>query len=123
MLPTTSWILACGVFNLALALFHLSFWKLFAWPRTLAESGRVNRAVTQILNLAVTYLFGLSALLCLLYPADLGTTAIGHFWLLAMAVFWLARALIQPLFFGLKHPLSATLFGVFGLGAAIHGVA
>ena len=120
---TTTWVLACGVFNLVLALFHLSFWKLFRWPASLAESGRVNRAVTQILNLAVTYLFTMSALLCLLYSAELGTTAPGRFWLFAMAVFWLMRALIQPLFFGLGHALSITLFCVFGIGAAIHGVA
>jgi hypothetical protein len=40
-----------------------------------------------------------------------------------MASFWLARALIQPSFFGLRHPLSLTLFVVFIVGAVIHGTA
>jgi hypothetical protein len=120
---STSCILAAGVFNLALALFHLSFWRLFKWPRSLAESGALNRSVTQILNLAITYLFALSAFACFLFPADLAGTALGHFWLLAMAVFWLVRAFVQPPFFGLKHPASLALFGVFLLGAVIHGVA
>jgi Na+-transporting NADH:ubiquinone oxidoreductase subunit NqrD len=117
------WIFAAGVFNLALAAFHLSFWRLFNWPRSLAESGDVNRSVTQILNLAVTYLFGLSALVCFMFPAELASSALGRFWLVAMASFWLARALIQPSFFGLRHTLSLTLFGLFIVGAIVHGTA
>jgi hypothetical protein len=120
---TAPWILAAGVFNLALAAFHLSFWRLFSWPRSLSESGALNRSVTQILNLAVTYLFVLSALVCFLFPSELAATTLGRFWLAAMASFWLARALIQPSFFGLRQPLSLTLFGVFILGAIIHGTA
>jgi len=120
---TASWIFAAGVFNLALAAFHLSFWRLFDWPRSLSESGALNRSVTQILNLAVTYLFVLSALVCFLFPSELAATALGRFWLMAMASFWLARALIQPSFFGLRHPLSLTLSGVFIAGTIIHGTA
>ena len=115
------WILAAGVFNGVLAAFHISFWRLFNWPRSLSDSGNVNRGVTQILNLAITYLFVLCALMCFLYPAELAMTALGRFWLVAMSGFWLARALIQPPFFGLRHVLSLTLFGVFILGAVIHG--
>jgi hypothetical protein len=120
---TSPWILAAGLFDLVLALFHLSFWRLFKWPQTLVLSGTLNRAVTQILNLAITYLFALSALICLLFPADLARTSLGHFWLIAMAIFWLARALVQPPFFGLRHPASLAIFGVFLLGAVIHAMA
>lgn len=119
----TPWILAAAVFNLALAVFHLSFWGLFRWPGSLGERGTLNRSVTQVLNLAITYLFALSSLVCFLYPVDLATTALGRFWLVAMAIFWSARALIQSPFFGLRHPLSLALFGVFVLGAIIHGMA
>ena len=123
MTAAAPWILAAGVFNLALAAFHLLFWRLFSWPGTLAASGTVNRGVTQILNLALTYLFGLAAIICFLFPADIVGTALGRFWLLAMAGFWLARAAIQPSFFGLRHVLSLTLFGVFIVGAIVHGLA
>ena len=122
-MTAASWILAAAVFNLALAAFHLLFWRLFGWPESLAGTGVVNRGVTQILNLALTYLFGLSALVCFLFPADIAATALGRFWLLAMSGFWLARAAIQPPFFGLRHPLSLTLFGVFLVGAIVHGMA
>jgi hypothetical protein len=117
------WMLAAGVFDIALAAFHLSFWRVFNWPGSLVQSGTINRGVTQILNLAVTYFFVLSGLVCLLYPSELGATALGRFWLAAMAGFWLARALIQPSFFGLRHPVSLALFGVFIAGAIIHGMA
>jgi len=117
------WIFAAGVFNLVLAAFHLSFWRLFKWPGSLSGTGSVNRGVTQILNLAITYLFALCALMCFLYPAQLAMTALGRFWLAAMTGFWLARALVQPPFFGLRHVLSLTLFAVFIVGAVIHGAA
>jgi hypothetical protein len=117
------WILAAGVFNLALAAFHLSFWRLFNWPRSLAESGALNRSVTQILNLAITYLFLLCAAVCFVFPKELADTSLGRFWLLAMAGFWLARAVVQPVFFGLRHAFSLALFGVFIVGAVLHGVA
>jgi hypothetical protein len=120
---TLPWILASGVFNLALAIFHVAFWRLFGWPKSLVDSGIVNRGVTQILNLALTYLFVLSALLCLLFPVEMGATDLGRFWLFAMSGFWLVRALIQPLFFGLRHPVSLVLFAAFVLGAIIHAVA
>ena len=53
----------------------------------------------------------------------MATTALGRFWLMAMAGFWFARALIQPYFFGLRHVFSIAIFGVFILGAIIHGFA
>jgi hypothetical protein len=114
------WIFAAGVFDLALALFHLLFWRLFGWPRSLEASGSVNRGITQILNLAITYLFVLAALLCFLFPHELAATAMGRFWLFAMAGFWLARSLVQPLFFSLRHPLSLALFAAFLGGTALH---
>jgi hypothetical protein len=119
----SAWILAAGVFNLVLALFHLCFWRIFGWPQSLAQSGTLNRSITQILNLAITYMFALSGLVCILFPVDLAGTALGRFFLLSMAIFWLARALVQPLFFGLRHPASLAMFAIFLLGCAFHAVA
>ena len=47
-----------------------------------------------------------------------GRLALGSF-----ALFWALRAVYQPMFFGLKHPLSIGLFVVFLLGTAIHATA
>jgi hypothetical protein len=40
----------------------------------------------------------------------------------SFALFWALRAVYQPMFFGLKHPLSIGLFVVFLLGTAIHAL-
>jgi len=48
---------AGGVFNLAFAAFHVLFWRLFDWDRDLATLNAINRAVMQILNLCLTFIF------------------------------------------------------------------
>jgi len=116
-------MLAAALFNGAFALFHLTFWPLFGWPGTLLGSGSVNRSLTQLLNLALTYFFVLAAALIFLYPAELATTAVGRFWLVAMAGFWLARAIVQPVFFSLRNWLAFTYTLIFIAGAAVHGMA
>ncbi len=103
-----SWVLAAAIFNAALALFHVLFWRVFRWPESLARSGSVNSAITQVMNLALVFLFTLSGLICFFFPEDLATTAMGRFWLFGMASFWLARAVLQPMFFSFEHwPLTA----------------
>ena len=114
------WILAAAIFNATLALFHVLFWRVFGWPQTLARSGSVNSSIAQVMNLALIFLFTVSGLICLFFPDDLAATSMGRFWLFAMASFWLARALLQPIFFSFDHWLSSTLFAVFVLGAIVH---
>lgn len=43
-------IAACGLHSAAFALFHLAFWRLFDWPRSLQATTRPNRAILQIAN-------------------------------------------------------------------------
>lgn len=114
-------IVAAGLFNLAFALFHLFFWRLFDWPQELARLGAVNRGIAQVLNLCLTYLFAVAAAVLLLLPSAAFGTDLGRFFLFAWTGFWLLRAFLQPMFFGLEHRLSAALFGVFILGSVIHG--
>lgn len=116
-------VIASGMFDLALALFHMTFWRLFGWPDSLGSLGSVNRQVLYILNLAVTALFILAGVLLLAYPEDVSQTGLGSAFLIGLSLFWLARAALQPPMFGLGRPLSAVLFGVFLLGSALHGFA
>src|SRR5690606_29998463 len=67
-------LLACAIHSFGFALFHLGFWGLFGWPRTLAGTTRANRAILQIANLQLVWVFTAVGLLCLLYPAELATT-------------------------------------------------
>lgn len=116
-------ILAAGIYNLAFAAFHLFFWRLFGWPQQLRKLTPVNSGIMQILNLCLTYLFVVFAMICFWFPAELAATELGHFVLVALAVFWAARAIYQPMYFGLAHPLSIGLFALLVLGSAIHALA
>lgn len=52
MNATLSWLLPlCAIHSLGFALFHVAFWKLFDWPRSLQSTTVANRAIIQILNL------------------------------------------------------------------------
>jgi hypothetical protein len=116
-------IVAAGLFNFALAVFHLSFWRQFHWQDELPRLGVVNRGIMQVLNLCLTYVFIVAAVLLLLFPLEAFATELGTFLLLAMAGFWLLRAILQPMYFQLRHSLSQGLFAIFVVGTLIHGAA
>ncbi|MEF3082775.1 hypothetical protein V3391_11225 [Luteimonas sp. SMYT11W] len=52
-------------------MFHLGLWLLFDWPRTLQPTTRANRAIVQIANAQLVWVFGAVALRCFLMPGDL----------------------------------------------------
>lgn len=116
-------ILSAGLFNLALAIFHLFFWRIFRWQQELPRLGMANLGIMQVLNLCLTYVFVVAACIFFLFPLEVATTGLGRFLLFAMAGFWLIRAIFQPMFFGLNHPLSTALLGVFIVGVLLHGLA
>lgn len=119
-----SWLIAAaGVFDVVLAVFHLTFWRILRWDDELQRLGEVNRGVVQVLNLALTFLFAFIGGMLLLFPADLAATGLGRFLLLGMSAFWLVRAIYQPMFFTLRHPLSVVLLVVFLAGSIVHGAA
>lgn len=94
-------VLLAAFCDLALAAFHIAFWRLFRWPESLAPAGRVNAAVMQVMNLMLIYLFAvMAALLFWMGPS----TPSGL--LLAAAGFGGLRIALQPSFFGLKSRAS-----------------
>jgi hypothetical protein len=113
-------LVLAGLFDLAFAAFHLCFWKIFRWRDELPRLSFANRGILQILNLCLTYIFVVMGAVCLLFGNDLTTSRLGRFVLGSFALFWALRAIYQPFFFGLKHPLSIGLFVAFVLGTAIH---
>lgn len=50
-------IQVAAIFNLAFGIFHLFFWVLLDWPGQLKRLSHVNRAVTQTLNICLTFMF------------------------------------------------------------------
>lgn len=113
-------IALCAVHSAAFGAFHLLFWRLFDWKRELPKLRPANRAIVQILNLRLTYVFFAVAALCAFYPAELAGTPLGRALLAAMALFWLGRAVEQVVFLRrVHHPAVHALTLLFLLGAAL----
>lgn len=109
----------CGVHSLAFAVFHMAFWKLLDWPRDLRGTSVATRAVTQILNLRLTYVLLAVAAACFFLPQDLAGTRLGRFLLGAMALFWLGRLIEQAIFLRFNRMSLHVLSALFALGAVL----
>lgn len=113
----TGLILAAGGFNLLAALFHIGFWRIFNWPKSLAGAGRTNGATLQVINIMLTYLFLCFGFALLWFGGVVPNAA-----LLIGAGFFALRASLQPLFYGLLHPASKAIFALALIGAVLHAL-
>ncbi|TYT25703.1 hypothetical protein FZO89_05215 [Luteimonas viscosa] len=116
---TETILLLCALHSFGFALFHLAFWRLFGWPRTLENTTRPNRAILQIANVQLVWIFIAIGLSCLLYPAELASSPLGRALLAAMAGFWAIRTGTQFVWLRIRHPLVHTLTASFVLGAVL----
>ncbi|PST82061.1 hypothetical protein C7T94_14715 [Pedobacter yulinensis] len=112
-------VIICGIYCLAFAVFHLWFWRLFSWKTELLKLSFPNRAIMQILNTRLIYVFLLFALLCFCFPQELCTTPMGHLLLGGMSVFWMGRTIEQFVFLRRNHPYIHLLTLVFAAGAVL----
>ncbi|MCX6155346.1 MAG: hypothetical protein NT007_14425 [Candidatus Kapabacteria bacterium] len=112
-------ILIGGIHSLSFVIFHILFWKIFDWKRDLERISKVNKAILQILNLRLIFVFFFTALLCIFYSHDLLTTSIGRVFLLGGFLFWFGRAIEQVIFFGIKSLKSNLMTIIFLIGAAL----
>ena len=111
----------CGVHALGFAVFHLAFWKLFDWPRSLQATSLANRAIIQILNLRLTWVLLGVAGACFVFPDTLRTTPLGQAFLGFMALFWVGRTIEQLVFLRVNHAGVHALTALFVLGALLFG--
>ena len=109
-------------YNLAFAVFHLLFWKIFKWDTELSKISFLNRAVMQVLNLCLTFCFLLFSYISYFHTSELLTTGLGHAVLTGIAIFWLLRAIEQVIFFKLKHWGSIIMLLTFIAGALIYAI-
>ena len=112
-------LLACALHSFAFAVFHLAFWKLFRWPETLQGTTLANRAIIQIANVQLVWVFLLVGALCLLFPDELATTPLGRALLAGMSLFWLIRLAGQFVWLRENHWLAHLLSVLFALGAVL----
>lgn len=108
-----------GVHSLGFALFHLAFWKLFRWHDELAKVGFATRAITQILNLRLAYLFLGVGAACFVFTGELQDSGLGRALLAFMALFWAGRTVEQFVFLRRHHWLLHLLTALFVLGALL----
>ena len=112
-------LLLCSLHSFGFAAFHLAFWALFRWPKTLASTTLANRAILQIANIQLIWMFLCIGGLCLRFPDALIHTALGRAVMLGMSGFWVLRLSQQFVFLHVDHPLVHVLSVLFALGAAL----
>ena len=110
-------LMLCGLHSFGFAAFHLAFWSLFRWPKTLASTTLANRAILQIANIQLVWVFLCIGGLCLRFPDALIETALGRAVMLGMSGFWIVRLILQFVFLRMHHPLVHALSALFALGA------
>ncbi len=115
-------IIIGGLYNLALAVFHLLFWKLFNWKQDLATLTPLNRAVVQILNLCLTFVFLLFAYISFFHANELLHSKLGRSLLALTAIFWFLRTIEQIIFFGLRRKASIAFLILFLIGTGLYSI-
>lgn len=108
-----------GLHSLGFALFHLAFWKLFDWKRDLARNSLANRAILQILNLRLIYVFVGVGVACFVFAHELVATPLGRALLGFMSLFWVGRAIEQFVFLRIDDWRVHVLTALFVLGAVL----
>ncbi len=111
-----------GLFNIALAIFHLFFWRLFNWREDLRSLSFLNRGIMQVLNLTLTLVFIAFAYLSLVHTYELYLTTLGRSLLLCISVLFMLRAFMQVVFFRLMHWGSVLLLVLFIAGGLLYGI-
>lgn len=111
-----------GLYHVGFVIFHLLFSRLFNWPTDLRNLTFVNSAIMRVLNLCLTFVFGIFAYISLHHSTELVTTSLGQNLLVLISLFWLIRAIEQAVFFKLKHWVSAILFIIFLSGTAVYAI-
>jgi len=118
------WIYAAAGYNVALAAFHLGFWRLFRWQEELPKLHPANRGVLQVLNIMLTFIFLLMAGLEVLLADAMTGTALGRALLAGMMVFWILRAGLQLVFWpAASRAVNGALVFLFLVGAGLHALA
>ena len=115
-------LLIGGIYNLLFAVFHLLFWKIFDWKNDLALLTLVNRAIMQVINLCLTFVFIIFGVISLLHPNQMIGTDLGQTLIFLIAVFWFLRATEQIIFFKLNNWISWAFLFIFLIGTGLYGV-
>ena len=112
-------IIICGIYSLILGVFHLFFWKFFNWKKDLEKLSQVNRAVMQILNIQIIFVFFTTGLICLFFNHEITGTNFGKYFLLANSGFWALRIVNQFIFLRINDYRIHLLTFAFLIGSIL----
>lgn len=113
-------IFVCGIYNLFFMVFHILFWKMFGWEKDLKKLIPHNKAIMQVFDTKLIYVFLIFSSICFLFDNELLETTFGNFILIAISIFWFTRFIEQFLFFDNKSPIEKVLIVILFLGGVIH---
>ena len=123
-MKTQTWLYAAAGYNVALALFHLGFWRIFRWREELPRLHPVNRGVMQAMNVMLVFVFLMLTALLVLNAGEIAGTRLGRSLLAGMMLFWIVRAVLQPIFWrGQPATTNAAFAVLFLFGAGLHALA
>jgi hypothetical protein len=115
------WFYAAAGFNVALAAFHLGFWRMCRWGEELPKLHPANRGVMQVMNIMLMAFLLLLGALQLLLPSEIATSPLGRLLMMGLALCWILRAVLQPIFWrSMSTGTNAAFVGLFLLGAGLH---
>lgn len=112
-----------AAFHLGIAIFHMFFARVFGWSEGLSSLGFINRQLMPVMNHCLTFCFLAVAFLSVAFRSELLSSSLGHAVLGLIALFWVWRAMLQVLFFRLRHWVSYAFLVLFAGGAALYGYA
>jgi len=117
-----TFIIAGGFYTIGLIVFHLLFWRIFDWEQDLKRISFLNRATMQVLNISLTLSFIIFSYISLVHATGLLTSSLGHSLLMLIALFWLARAIQQIVFYRLRHWASWAFLLLFLSGSLLYAI-
>lgn len=106
-----------GIMLIALALLHVIFPRYFDWKIQLSGLSLINRQMMYVHTFFIALVVLLMGVLCLTSATEIVGTPLGRKIALGLAIFWLARLVIQ--FFGYSSelwkgkPFESTVHVVF----------
>lgn len=114
-------IIAAGIFNLAIAVFHILLGRILHWPERLEVLDRANRGAMRLLNVALIILLTMMGIAFIFFTQEIVATQLGRFLLTAMLMFWSVRLILQPVYLGWTSRSSLRAIAVLATGMALHG--
>ena len=114
----TAPIRAGGVISLLFFILHVQFWPALDWPRSLTVLPADDAGIVQTLNATVALTMLLFGYFSLFRARALITPGLGRALSLAIALFWVARAVSGTVFFGFSLVEVVIFVAVAALYAA-----